>query len=801
MNSIYTLLVILYFIAIPLLVASGLKNIFGEERNKKKFDIFVTLIIIAFVTAIINSSLSVIEFWEVLAIFYSAVFCAVFIAWLSTVIFKLTIGKFIFMCLLFIPIGGSIGMFGAILLTDEIARIKKQQYQDTYLAQANNYKASKQEIITTQRQLAYLGYDVGTADGIIGKKTIAGIREFERREFGVTSGNINQRFIRVLSSNYEYRKNLADNNKTPEQQKKIVSNNIKPTATIPKKVAQKPKPKPKPKPLVISRAEADKALGTVCKTGLQGGNKIYSYSPRQLEYVLYLLRSSDEYQAEAIKRAQSCISNVIAQTKRTSWGNYPLSRKVSNDIRETYYEFEFSGQLPIEISYEVQLVAGLHVQMAFTNLAHWNANYHNATAAKRSLDDARQELRNASYTAQNAARNWIRSAKNHLYQEQLKEQRKADAALARARESRSDSMWGSMIGAVVGGALAKNAGLESQDAYRIAMQAYDQQTRRIQNNYSREVGDINTKLARAEAEVQYSQNALNVIRLGASDRTVHKSGSGVRLFIDRYSDFPTDDIPINPTSAVVKLTTANGLCTASAFREGNKTKFITAQHCVIDDNQRLKSNIQLQYQYISFSNDYPSDFKTYLKKPQATYPGTFDNNALILRGPWTITTAKGHFGKKPNWRWHNDWAILESSSPQARDFMFHALTLPTEKQAKTLEYLLSQDQRKVTLAGYAGDIMHGQYLTMDWGCDSTKVKDTSFAKQAIFRYDCAGFPGDSGAPITFADTSWGGYIAGIHSHGYNRSSQTRSKNSRGAVFIGHVLKSLRTGDYRTLTAY
>lgn len=74
---------------------------------------------------------------------------------------------------------------------------------------ADNSGNGGNRVLAVQRVLTALGYDVGTADGLVGGQTTTAIKAFERSAGMPETGQINDRLIDVLNATLKVEQETA----------------------------------------------------------------------------------------------------------------------------------------------------------------------------------------------------------------------------------------------------------------------------------------------------------------------------------------------------------------------------------------------------------------------------------------------------------------------------------------------------------------------------------------------------------------------------------------------------------------
>lgn len=260
-------------------------------------------------------------------------------------------------------------------------------------------------------------------------------------------------------------------------------------------------------------------------------------------------------------------------------------------------------------------------------------------------------------------------------------------------------------------------------------------------------------------------------------RTTNLDKDGVRLLVPRYgANSPYGSLNVDAsydhTHAVVRL----GGCTAGVL---SGQRLLTAQHCIVDNDLQIRPSLVATNDFFSVA----------------------DGHLIYIRhsyeGPWKYTTAPERYAVGSNEgpkHWQNDWAILEpvnKSDPSIPNFLKGSY-LTMMEPAQLRRYV--DQRRKIAIAGYAGHLNFGIYLTMDWGCSISSSSATIIVDR------CLGFNGDSGAPVMATEGPNKGQIVSVTSFGYSsdedRANRTPS-DIGGSVSVAHIQNEINAGRFIT----
>jgi uncharacterized membrane protein/V8-like Glu-specific endopeptidase len=352
---------------------------------------------------------------------------------------------------------------------------------------------------------------------------------------------------------------------------------------------------------------------------------------------------------------------------------------------------------------------GAHLLMleALSYLYSPNRADQNPLAAAELVRQAFAEYKAASEGAQKQ----LVARYEELEQKYLEARRKEDERFRKDQRN-------TMISAVIGGFLLhKYADAPADVVSTTVHNMYDsmERFRELQLEQVEHLGDIaNGMMGRAltiEPPSTWTDDGvrLHVVRF-ASELGAHGAAQ-------RWQDH---------TRLLVRILSKSVSCTGALV---GPRLVLTAQHCVYDEFGKPFGPMQVRWEYFQR-----------------------DSKRGIVNAAKVVNVTRWQTGRR-HWKqgWDYDWALLELDAPIAKDWGYLTL-LPPEELAKT--------PGRISIAGYSGDIDHGEFITMDWGC---AVRDSKL--RGVLEHACKTWSGASGSPVIVSEGPFKSRIVAVHSFG------------------------------------
>jgi V8-like Glu-specific endopeptidase len=411
---------------------------------------------------------------------------------------------------------------------------------------------------------------------------------------------------------------------------------------------------------------------------------------------------------------------------------------------------------PPRVNEDIYATAKARTLYALSLLGSRNAESQNAHQAREIIYDGYESIRQNIELFKEESEKYASQKKqelNEAFDEALKRREEAHG------EVDSATWFAAGVTAVVTGVMAYND-IDPSEFLEMSvntiLQKRNERTRQIENNFT------------------YAINAINATNIDIPKLEDHREKKldkdGVRLLVPRYGiQNPYGSLSSSPvidhTHAVIKIRKGSGGHCTGAVLSG--MRILTAQHCILDNDLKIEPSIGVH-------NDYFSVRK-----------GTLIGGRDTYEGPWKYTTAKQRYIEEGEKRWENDWAILEPLNKNDRSIPAFLRNTNLSMVPGEAHQSIRRNKDKIAIAGYAGHLNHGIYLTMDWGCSTT-----AFTNE-IIEDNCRGFGGDSGSPVVMIEGRHKGKVLGVRSYGRGGDQQGRLPyDNHGSVSTAHIQREL-----------